>query len=242
MNELVVLVPVLGRPQNAAPLVESFLDARTVDSHLMFLCSPEDASQIAACRDAQDLDNYSVTVVTVDHEPGPGDFARKINGGYRLTAAPFIFQAADDVVFCPGWDRAAMFTADLHGAGVVGTNDHGNPRVMRGHHSTHSLIRRAYVETQGGSLDGPGIVFHEGYGHQWVDTELVELAKSRGQFAFAADSAVCHEHPFWDKTVPDDDTYRKGQASAQADHRLYQRRRQQWTRPQRRPPLPRLGK
>lgn len=222
MNELVVLVPVLGRPQNAAPLVESFIEGRTVESHLIFICTPGDDAQISACF------RTGRAVLVMDWEAGPGDFARKINWAFRNTSEPFLFQAADDVVFCPGWDREALYVADLHGAGVVGTNDHGNPTVMRGHHSTHTLIRRAYVEEVGGSLDGPGFVFHEGYGHQWVDTELVELAKYRGEWAFAADSAVCHEHPFWDRTVPDDATYRKGQASASADRRLYLERSAQW--------------
>lgn len=231
MNELVVLVPVLGRPANAAPLVESFLEARTVPSYLLFICSPPylDGDQCDAVQGLKAAHPADVRAAIMEGvPPGPGDFARKINAAYRATREPFLFQGADDLTFCPGWDAAALAVANTTGAGVVGTNDHGNPTVMRGHHSTHTLIRRSYVEEVGGSLDGPGFVFHEGYGHQWVDTELVELAKSRGEWAFAADSAVCHEHPFWDRTVPDDATYRKGQASASADRRLYLERSAQW--------------
>jgi len=227
VTDLVVLVPVLGRHANAAPLAESFLEARTVESNLVFICSTGDTDEIRACAAATSPDD-GTSFNVVDWTAGPGDFARKINHGFRRSSHPFMFQAADDVVFCPGWDRAALHVADLTGAGVVGTNDMGNPKVIRGHHSTHTLIRRAYVDGPGGSLDGPGIVFHEGYGHQFADTELVELAKSRGQWAFAHEAIVCHEHPFWDKTVPTDATYRKGQASAQHDARLYRRRSRQW--------------
>lgn len=228
-----VLVPVLGRPHNVEPLVESFLEGRTVPSRLVFICSPtgDDPEQVAACHAARKT-NEHVVVTQIGASPGPGDFARKINLAFRNLYAPFVFQAADDVMFCPGWDQAALDVAEATGAGVIGTNDHGNPTVQKGNHSTHSLIRRSYIETFGGTLDdGPGVVFHEAYGHQWCDTELVEIAKVRGQWAFAADSAVCHEHPFWDRTVPNDATYRKGQASAHADRRLYLQRRLQWARP-----------
>lgn len=228
MNELVVLVPVLGRPANAGPLVESWREAKTVPSTLLFIATRDDTEQLDACSALVRSSPYDVRLDILDVPARPGDFARKINRAFRTTDEPFLFQAADDVVFCPGWDAAALAVAVSSGAGVVGTNDHGNPTVMRGRHSTHSLIRRTYVDDPGASLDGPGVVFSEAYGHQYVDTELVELAKSRGQWAFAADSAVCHEHPFWHKEVPRDATYERGLASAAADQRLYMQRRRQW--------------
>lgn len=224
MNEIVVLVPVLARPRNAAVVADSFRAARTVPSRLLFICSPGDRDEIAAC------ERTGEPLIVLPTPPGPGDFARKINHAFGLTAEPYVFQAADDVTFEPGWDTAVLMAAAKTGAGVVGTNDLGNRAVMNGHHSTHSLIRRSYVDEHGASLDGPGVVFHEGYGHQWVDTELVELAKSRGQWAFARDAIVRHHHPFWDRTVVRDATYRKGLATGAADQRLYRTRSRQWAR------------
>lgn len=223
MNELVVVVPVLARPRNVEPLVASYDSARTVSSRLLFVCSPDDARQIQACEKA------AVGFIVAEFAAGSGDFARKINLAYSLTVEPFIFQAADDVDFQPGWDAEALSVAETLGVGVVGTNDDGNPAVMRGDHSTHSLIRRAYVDEHGGSLDGPGVVFHPGYGHQFCDTELVELAKSRGEWGFAADAVVRHHHPFWDRRVRTDATYRKGLSTGAADRRLYQQRSRRWT-------------
>jgi hypothetical protein len=72
-------------------------------------------------------------------------------------------------------------------------------------------------------------VVHEGYSHQWVDTELVETAMARGQWAFAKDSHVEHLHPFWHKGEMDA-TYEKALSTTRFDHRLYGQRRALWHR------------
>lgn len=219
---IAVFVPVLGRPRNAWPLAESLAESTTVEHQLVWLVSPGDHEQRDACRAAGGC------VTIVGWEPGPGDFARKINLGATLTSEPFLFQAADDVEFTPGWDMEALAVAERTGAGVVGTNDDANPLVRRGGHSTHSLIRRSYIDEQGASADGPGSVFSEAYGHQWCDNELVDLARARGEWAFAARSVVRHRHPIFDRSVTLDDTYLRGQASARADAALFRARRQLW--------------
>jgi hypothetical protein len=109
--------------------------------------------------------------------------------------APWIFITGDDVRFHPGWLDHAQHIAALTGAHVVGTNDWGNPRVMAGEHGTHLLIRRSYIEEQGASWDGPGVVCHEGYRHNYVDDEIVTVAKQRGVWVSAPGSVVEHFHP-----------------------------------------------
>jgi len=240
--EIVVVVPVLSRPDAAARVAESWALARGVPSRMLFVCSETDRDQIEACEDAtwrvphfvaRDHPGAGIPDIEVAVLPGPwqpGDFARKVNYAFALTSEPFLFQAADDVEFRPGWDTEALMVADATGAGVVGTNDDANPTVRRGAHSTHSLIRRAYIDQVGGTWDdGPGVVFHEGYGHQWCDTELVEVAKKRGQWAFAPRAVVKHHHPFFDRYVPTDDTYRRGQSTGRDDQRLYHSRERMWT-------------
>jgi hypothetical protein len=225
--EIVVVVPVLNRPQNAHPVAISFARAQTVPSSLLFVTSLGDDAQHVACRvalaDMEFLSGATGDILTIPDEPGPGDFARKINAAYRLTREPFLFQAADDVEFEHGWDAEVLKAQTATGAGVVGTNDDGNRRVIAGLHSTHTLIARRYVDEQGGSMDGPGTVFSESYGHQYADTELVELAKVRAEWAFAPRAVVRHNHPFWGRGEMDD-TYRKGQATGAADRRLYLQR------------------
>jgi hypothetical protein len=216
VERCIVLIPVLGRPHRAEPVASSI--RATCDARIMFLVSPTDQEEYIACRDTGEF------VMTVGWDPGPGDFARKINLGFKISSEPLIFLGADDLDFQPGWlDYARSFYA-----GVIGTDDQANPLVKRGKHATHSLVRRSYIEQHGGTfLDGPGIVYHEGYDHQYVDTELVEAAKARGEWAFSRLSVVRHLHPMYDKSQEMDDTYRKALAEAKHDQALYRERRRQ---------------
>lgn len=219
---IAILIPMLGRPQ----AVDSLLASLGSTPHSVhFLCSPSDHEVIAACRYAA-LEYHGVSVRVVPWEPGPGDWARKINLGFRETREPFLLLGASDLRFHPGWDEAALRVASKTGAGVIGTNDLGNRTVMAGKHSTHPLVRRLYIEEYG-TIDEPGQVLHESYAHQWVDTELVETARKRGQWAFAADSHVEHLHPFWKKGAMDS-TYEKALSTSREDHRLFMQRRRLW--------------
>jgi hypothetical protein len=225
--EIVIVVPVLGRPHNAGPLATNIAEATTVPYRLVFVCSPDDTPQAAACQ--QLLHDGLASVLTMDAPATRGDFARKVNAAYQMTREPFLFQAADDVVFHPGWAEACLAAIDAGGFGVCGTNDLANPVVRRGLHSTHSLIRRSYIDDPGASADGPGTVFSEAYWHQWVDNELVGLAKARGAYVTAPGALVEHRHPVW-RTAPDDATYRRGSEHAREDARLFRQRQRRFSR------------
>lgn len=239
MIRVAVLVPVLGRPQRALPLAQSLAATVTgpiFDAFVMFLCSPGDDEQIAACDEAARR-VLGTNRIIVHDAPGPGDYARKINLGARLAAEPshgcdFVLLGADDLVFHPGWLEAAMVAQLQTGACVVGTNDLGNRAVMAGRHATHPLVHVAYLE--GGVIDRPDALglLHEGYGHSYVDTEFIGTAQSRATFTHATDSHVEHLHPLWGKS-DDDPTYRKGQRTFAADRAHYEARRSLWERVER---------
>jgi len=214
---IAVLVPALNRPGNAGPLVRSLRENTRSDYRCLFICSPGDTAE----HDAADAAGAEVLVV--DWQPGYGDFARKINHGYTVTKEPWVFQAADDLRFHPGWDTEAIAIAERLNAGVVGTQDLGNAQVRRGQHSTHTLFARRYLDEQGGTIDNTGSVFCELYRHQFVDNEAVETAKLRGEFAFARRSTVEHLHPLWRKAEMDD-TYRKALADFDHDRALFMQR------------------
>jgi hypothetical protein len=225
-KEITVIIPVLGRPQNAAQVSESIHAAATTPTRVLFVCSPGDDAQIAACRGC-DADTMIVT-----WEPSFGDFAKKTNAGYRESDTPFIFAGADDLLFYSGWDQAAI---DAIGElGVCGTNDNGNPMVIKGRHSTHSLISRAYIEDPGATfLDGPGVVYCEDYDHQQVDNELVTAAQMRGQWAFSDYPIVEHLHPFWPGADGQpkgqmDKTYEKALSGSRHDRDIYLQRYRSW--------------
>lgn len=216
-----ILVPVLGRPQNAAPLVESIRAHTTVPYTILFLCSWRDLDEMIACHDT----GADVTEMLFD--AGPGDYAMKINAGFMGTTSEFIFNAADDIEFTDGWAEAALAKM-TDGIGVVATNDKANRQVMRGEFGTHCLIRRTYIEAYGGTGDNqPGVVMYEGYDHNYVDVELCAVAKARGAYAFAKDSIVRHRHPLW-RTAEWDATYKRGMAGARADHKLHLERMKLW--------------
>lgn len=221
-----ILVPVLGRPQNVQPLLES-IKITSTPHRVFFICSQGDSKQIRACQrsDAETL--------IAPWDPDRADFALKINWAFPQTDAPFVFQAADDLRFHHQWDVYALRVAEHRGAGVVGTNDLGNPLVKRGGHSTHTLIRRSYIDTYGGTYDDTGLVFCELYDHQYCDNEFVQTAIRRGQWAFAKRSLVEHLHPHWRKAEMDS-TYEKATRETKSDGQLYLRRMKQGDRQARR--------
>jgi glycosyltransferase involved in cell wall biosynthesis len=222
-----IVIPVLARPDNAQPLVDSIRKATTVPYTITFMVSPGDDAELEACLAT------GAIVHVVDWEPGPADASRKWNLGYTMGSNPFVLLAADDLEFEPGWDVAVLKQADRSGAGVIGTNDQANPLVMKGKHSTHPVVRRSYIDAVGGTFfDGPGFVYHEGYDHQAVDNELYEAAVGRKEWAFAMTSIVRHMHPIYphrgrSKTMMDD-TYRRAMAEGSADIKLFKSRLERW--------------
>lgn len=196
-RDLAILVPVLGRPHRVEPLLTS-IEAATSEAHVVFLCDPDDEPEHDAITAARRLRDLNVTMLCEG-----GNYAHKINVGVRSTTELLIFMGADDVDFHPGWFEAACTRLDA--ASVVGTADLCNRRVMRGEHSTHTLLTREYAER--GTIDDESRVLHEGYIHEFVDDEFVATAKHRGEFAFAADAIVEHLHPMAQK-APMDELYK----------------------------------
>jgi hypothetical protein len=216
-SDLVILVPMLGRPHRVHPLLESIRET-TPGAKIMFMVTPGDHSVRSTI---EATDSYWIPVAYYPI----GDYARKINTGYRNTTEPLIFTAADDLLFHPGWIEAAREKLNP-GIGVVGTNDLGSPRVIAGDHSTHSLVTREYADTYG-LIDQPGAILYEGYPHEWVDDELVATARHRGAWAMAHDSHVEHLHPNWGK-APDDPMYSQQRNRMMRGKRTYLRRSQLW--------------
>lgn len=220
---IVVIVPVLSRPHRAAPVAESIRDVERVPTDIVFVCSIDDPDEILACKATGEK------VVVVPWAGGErGDYARKINVVAATTEHPFLFTAADDLRFTSGWDEQVLEAAESARpprlVGVVGTDDHCNPRTRRAHHSTHSLIVRAYVDEHG-TIDGDG-VYHEQYWHNFCDDELVGTARHRRAYA-PSRAVVEHLHPAHGRG-PMDDTYRLGMARFAADRATFRERRRLW--------------
>jgi hypothetical protein len=217
VEDLVILVPMLGRPHRVAPLLESITET-VPEARVLFLVSPADHAVHA------EIDRAGRERLTVPYHRH-GDYARKINTGYRHTTEALLFTAADDLRFHDGWfERAASKLA--RGVGVVGTNDLGSPRVKRGEHATHFLVTREYADRLG-TIDGPGAIFCEIYPHEFVDDELVGTAKRRGAWVMALASHVEHLHPNWGK-APTDGLYMQQSTRMRIGRTIYQQRRHLW--------------
>lgn len=210
-----VVVPVLGRPKNARPFVES-LRASTGLATVLVMVEESDTKTLTAWREMG-----VVPIVTDAHT-----FAEKVNAAVEHITDPWTLIVGDDVRFHPGWlDHALARAGDRFD--VVGTNDLGNPRVVAGEHATHILLRTSYIKKVGASWDGPGLIAHEGYGHWYVDDEIVTAAKQRDVWTAAHGSVIEHLHPLWGK-AEEDDTYLAGQETRFEDEALYKQRLQEF--------------
>lgn len=216
-SDLVILVPMLGRPQHVMPLLDT-IEKATPGADVLFLCSPSDWGVMDQIRRAEK------TYVEIQYHP-VGDYARKINHGVRTTEQSLIFLGASDLAFHPGWFEQAVGQL-APGVGVVGTNDLGNARVMAGDHSTHSLVTRQYAAL--GTIDDPSRLLHEGYRHEYVDDEFIETARFRRAFQMSLTSVVEHLHPNWGK-APNDSIYNQQQQRMAYGRRLYTYRKRLWT-------------
>ena len=213
-----VIVPVLQRPQRARPFMDS-LRATTGRASVLAVYSSWDQRTGRAWRRA------GADVLEVAAQPG--SFAQKVNAGYRARAAseftagpppPWVLLVGDDVRFHPGWADAALEVAEATGADVVSTADRPGGDGTAG---VHPLVRRAYVDERGAAWgDGPGVVCHEGYRHNYVDAELAAVAKERGVWAPAPGAVIEHLHHIFG-TAPVDRTYEVGTASLEQDRALF---------------------
>ncbi len=216
-ERVAVLVPVMNRPQNVKPFMES-LRASTGLATAYFIADRDDNAEIEAVNNAGD----DARLIISDRGP---TFAGKVNCGFKATTEPWVLVVGDDVRFHPGWLDHAMYAAQVTGKRVIGTNDLANKYVMAGQHATHPLFRRDYVDELGGSWDGPGLIAHEGYHHWFVDNEFCQAALDRDEFVVALASIVEHLHPTADK-APDDEVYKLGRSRRLEDEALYVSRRE----------------
>lgn len=213
-EDILVIVPVLHRPENVRPLMTS-LRASTGRADALYVVENNDREMTKLAHDHEALVVYE-----------SGTFARKVNSVFENDYADdydWVILVGDDVRFHPGWWDHALYTARQHDAMVIATNDLVNPRVKAGEHATHPVMSVKYILERGASWDGPGVVCHEGYHHNFVDDEWTAVAKSRGVFAASLGSKVEHYHPIFGG-APDDEVYQLGRANFDKDAQLFKSR------------------
>jgi glycosyltransferase involved in cell wall biosynthesis len=219
-DDLTIVIPLWRRTANIGRVYESAW-AATPDAQILFVVSQGDAEVVDV------VEELTGSEYLLTDGPGgeAGDYARKINAGYRETDREWLFTGADDLLFHPGWYESARAHAAID-TGVIGTVDLCNGRTSLGEHSTHSLVARWYADF-GGSMDADHMIYHEGYVHEYCDDELVQTAMMRGAYAHAFDAVVEHKHMLIDATL-DDPVYRHGRRFTRLSRRLFLRRKFLW--------------
>jgi hypothetical protein len=224
-DTIVVLVPVYMRPHRVSALIHSFETSRPKDCSLLFIASKHDTEELDA------LNEHTNMYLVLPGKRGKGDWAKKINHGYRSTNAAWMLLGADDIHFKPGWDTCLRRAAKRSGKRVLGTNDLNPNHNPENIYSPHPLVARSYVDEHG-TVDHHHQVVSEAYHHNYPDRELAATAIARNEWLFVPDAVVEHLHPGWTDT-PVDHTYRLGAQHGTRDYNLYVRRHRMWDRERR---------
>lgn len=215
-----ILVPTLGRADVLSRFVDNVEEVTAPGRcDLWFVLDHADR----ASREA--LESRSVNLVYHD-----GTYPVKINAGYRLGHQPFVLPTADDVVFHEGWlDPVLPLFHRNPLLQVLGTDDL-SPATADRSHATMPIIRRHYVDARGAAWGETGTVFHEGYRHNFCETELWQLASHRGVTAWAEGAVIEHLHPAWGKRAEDATDEKGNKQGWEGDEALFRKRREQWSR------------
>lgn len=212
-----IIIPSIGRADRLAGLVAN-IHANTEATHNVVIVTEDFDEDTKAA--VADLD--ALLVINERTE----NYAGAVNTAYDHSAADFLFCGADDLEFHPHWDAECFKVLD-NWVMVAGTNDLLNPYVMRGAHSTHSLVDRRYLDEIGGVVDvGPGSFLPECYDHNFTDTEFIGTAKMRARFQPCLTSIVEHHHVL--KGAPADATHERSVRKFLDDEALYDARRDLW--------------
>lgn len=205
-----VLIPSLNRPQYLER-VATQVHQNTGEEHTTLFCVSDDWSK-------EVLTNLGEWFLD-DSDVEDRRYVTRMNKLIREAGeARTIFFGSDDVIFHPGWLRAALKVMSM-GPEVVVVNDLRNPN------GTQALVKTDYLERA--VFDAPGEAFHPGYRHNFADTEQFYTAARRGVYARALQSYVEHLHPIftdarhvaWDQTYEDAATHFE-EDRARFEHRV----------------------
>jgi len=213
--EIDILIPTLGRAHFLPGLIANIEETTPLPHEVIFAVDSGDEATWGAR-----FEGYLALEAN-------GTYPMKTNAAYLAGRSPLVLPTADDVVFHPGWLEAALNALSDPSVQVVGTRDL-SPITADGSHVTMPILRRSYVEDPGAAWGETGTVFHEGYHHNYVETETWQLARQRGVARFAPESVIEHRHPDWGTRERDETDARGNAANKQTDLELFEGRRARW--------------
>lgn len=219
-----IIIPVLNRPKNVKPLIESYLKNSPIDkTEMLFVTSSFCVEEI------DEIKKYSGPITIAIAPDDVKSWAKRINWGINYSktntrlsnTSSWILCGADDIVFHKDWFDVAK-RGSTNFVGILGTNDLGNPACTSGSHSTHPIVSRQYIE-EFGTLDEKGKLCYEGYIHNYVDAEMVATARKRKMWKPLLDCIIEHNHPAWKKGTWDE-IYQIGKDTFSVDQKTFVQR------------------
>jgi glycosyltransferase involved in cell wall biosynthesis len=222
---LSIIIPVLNRPKNISPLLNSLFNTTPMDKvDILFVTNQSCVEEI------NEINKFTGPITVGIAPDSVMSWAKRINWGVDYSKinnrfgvpSTWILCAADDILFHDKWFEIAEAAAENF-SGILGTNDLGHPATIGGWHSTHPLVNRNYIELYG-VIDEPGKLCHEGYSHNYVDVEFIHTAMKRSAWKHEPKCIIEHNHPAWNKAEWDD-VYQKGQENVSADSKLWTKRK-----------------
>lgn len=221
MKEIAIVIPTMGRAKKLFPLAWNI--AQTTPAgifEIYFVVNNEDAPTYHV---VQGMEGPVRAVLTEKR-----GYPKAVNVGFHASTEELVAIVNDDVKFHEGWWEGLQ-PALTYQASVIATNDL-SPHTEGGNACTQPIVRRDYIEMHGGAWGEPGVVMHEEYIHNFSETELYDVARSRGVAGYAPECVIEHVHPDWGKAEIDD-TYLAGSKRPggwEHDHMLYNERSVRW--------------
>lgn len=148
----------------------------------------------------------SCDIAVVMDDQGTG-FINVINSVARQQPHEVIVYTAQDALVGEYWLKHALLRMMTTNAGLLSLND----GKWRGALASFGMVQRSWVKDIYG-----GDIFHSGYVSHYADTELTQIAKSQGRFAYA-EKAVMLEMDL-DKAIG------RGKGVAKLDKKLFKQR------------------
>lgn len=184
-----ILIPTI-RPERVEKIVTNIRETTPEPHHIIIIAEFGDREVVSAVRKLLPLENESR--LSVIYNAQPRGYPGAMNTAFHWGDGDVVFLGSDDVRHHPGWAEKGL-AAFGPGIGVVGTNDLDDVNVVKGLHSTHSFVRRDYVNDPGAVAGDPGWLMFPGYRHYYTDVELVATARAREAFVSCKDSIVEHQ-------------------------------------------------
>jgi hypothetical protein len=209
MVSMAILVPSRNRPQRL-PALLSNIRATTADSFGLYF----------AVTDSDSYELLALLGVPVWRTNPNWSAPERLQFLYEQSSEDVVVVGSDDIQFFPGWwESGSEVMAQVDG--MVALTDSTNAI-----HSGCFMFSRRYLTEESGAPDEPNVIGHRGYHHNYHDTELREVAESRGRFGRCEGRADHLHHSITGTGF--DETYARSTSWFAEDEALFNSRRHLW--------------